>query len=150
MAEKEFYLMKIRNDSSFNGAYGLTMSHILYFNQKSSRNSHVKVCKDIVMITPIVIYAQKDFYLVDAINDKIETFKAAGLIDFWRYQDLEKRIIIDDDKKYPKVLTLNQLMGSFEILLLGFVGSSFVFCFELLNFKCLNLFLNISMKMQNK
>lgn len=125
--------MKIRDNPSFKGAYGLTMSHILYFNQKYSRSSHVKVCRDTVMITPIVIYTKKDFFLADEINDKIELFKSAGLIDFWRYQDLEKRIIKDVDAR-PLFLTLNQLMGSFMIWMLGCFGSSLVFLFELLKF----------------
>ena len=130
--EKTQYLFRIRDDPSFKGAFGLTMTQVLYFNQKISKNSQVKVCKDTVMMTPLAIYTQKDFYLNDEINNLIEQFKAGGLIDFWRYQELEKRKIVDDGKNSPKVLTLNQLLGSFEILLLGVVFSCFVFVCEIL------------------
>lgn len=135
MEEKTFWLMKIRNDSSFKGAYGLTMSHILHFNQKSSRNSHIKVCKDTVMITQLVIYASKDFFLTEAINDRIEMFKSSGLIEYWQHLDLEKNIIRDENKDRPKQLTLDQLMGCFEIWMVGCVGSFVVFCFELVSDK---------------
>ena len=127
--------MKIKFDASFKGAFGLTMSQVLYFNQKSSKNSPVNICKDTVVMTPLAIYTQRDFYLNSEINNLIEQFKAVGLIDFWRYQELERKSIDDVDKNSPKVLTLNQLLGSYEILLAGIICSSFVFVFEMIRKK---------------
>jgi hypothetical protein len=111
-------LLKIRDDPSSKAAFASTMSQHLYFNQKYSRSSHVKICRDNVMITPLVIYTQRDFYLNDNINVLLRQFKAAGLIDFWRYQDLQKEIVVDK-KIQPMLLTLNQLLGSFEVLAFG-------------------------------
>jgi hypothetical protein len=83
------------------------------------------------MITPLVIYTQKDFYLNDEINDLLGQFKAAGLIDFWRYQDLEKKIIDDGNRNQPMLLTLHQLFGSFEVLAFGCLIGFLVFLLEL-------------------
>lgn len=83
------------------------------------------------MITPLVIYTQKDFYLNEEINDNIGLFKSAGLIVFWRNQDIQLKISNDDDKIYPKLLTLDQLMGSFAVLTLGCVVSSIIFLVEI-------------------
>jgi hypothetical protein len=128
--EKTKILYKIRDDPSFKGAFGSTMSQHLYFNQKFSRSSHVKICRDTVMITPLVIYTHKDFYLNEEINELLGQFKAAGLIDFWRYQDLEKKIINDDNRNQPMLLTLHQLFGSFEVLAFGCMIGFLVFLLE--------------------
>lgn len=66
-------------------------------------------------------------------NDKIDTLKAAGLIEFWRYQDNDKALQKTKISKYPKVLTLNHLNVCFYILLFGWLLSLIIFIYESLH-----------------
>lgn len=69
---------------------------------------------------PVVIYSTKRFYLLEALNEKIEIFKSAGLIDVWHYQDVDKDFIKVRIVEAPKVLSLHQLVGSFQLLGSGY------------------------------
>jgi hypothetical protein len=128
------YLTKIRDDASFKAAYGWTVYQTLYFNQESSKHSHLKICKESISTFPTVIYTQKDFHLTDAMNIGLELFKSAGLIDFWRSKDLEKRSSTDTEQD-AKSLTMDQLLGSFMVLLFGCVLSFVVLTIELVRVK---------------
>jgi hypothetical protein len=79
-----------------------------------------------------VIYTKKNFFLLDAMNEKIEQLKAAGLIEFWLFQEIDKNIINVKEAVQPKVLSLQHLSGCFQILLFGLVFSAVVFMIELL------------------
>lgn len=83
------------------------------------------------MTVPVIIYTKKDFYLLDQLNDKIETLKAAGLIDFWFDQDIDKRLLTSKKTDGPMILTVDKLLGSFQILLAGCFISFIVFVIEL-------------------
>jgi hypothetical protein len=107
------------------------MSNAIYENQNSFHYSKNVICKEEIMMVPVVIYTQKDFYLNDALNEKVEDYKSAGLIDFWHFQFIDKKFIEIKETKAPKVLTLEQLVGSFYILLIGCFVSFTVFMLEM-------------------
>lgn len=79
---------------------------------------------------PIVIYARKDFYLLAAINEKIDILKAAGLITFWSFKG-NLNDVRGEMKHPPPVLTLKHFSGSFHILFLGFIAGLLLFAGEL-------------------
>lgn len=76
--------------------------------------TNVQICRENFMSIPIVIYTRKNFYLLKAMNQKIETLNAAGLIEYWYYlsflQDFSNREVDP-----PKILTFDHLSGCFEI-----------------------------------
>ena len=86
------------------------------------------------MAIPIVIYTRKNFYLLKAMNEKIEIFKAAGLIEYWYSlsftKDFSKR-----EAHPPKILTLKHLSGSFQVWAGGCLVSLMVLICELLIIK---------------
>lgn len=84
---------------------------------------------------PVVIYTRKDFYLVEAVNEKIEFIISAGLVDFWQLQDVNDQLLKVKDIKYPEPLTTNHLMASFHILLSGYITSLFVLALEFFKYK---------------
>jgi hypothetical protein len=85
-----------------------------------------------------VIYAKKDFYLLDRINEKIYNLKTSGLINYWEIQSTRRKTL--KKTKHPKVLTLSRLIGSFYVLLFGWLMSFIVFVVEFVfskvNHKC--------------
>lgn len=130
--EREFYLKKIRNDPTFKGAMGRPLMKVLYTNQISPRAAWDKICQQIFMTVSVVILTKKDFYLLDAVNDKIELFKAAGLIDHFHWRDVDKGLLSEKLQSYPKALALHHLMGCFHILWFGCLISFIIFVVELL------------------
>lgn len=80
---------------------------------------------------PLVFYVKKDFYLLDALNDKIELLKAAGLINFWQSQDIHIEILKDKSPNFARVLKFTQLVGCFQLLLFGLLISFIVFLLEI-------------------
>lgn len=68
-------------------------------------------------------------------NDKIETFKAAGLIQRWEYDGYEKNYLKRNKTRESRGLNLNQLRGSFQFLVVGCFFSFLAFAFEVLKSK---------------
>lgn len=126
-----FYVSKVREDPSFKGAVSRALSSTIYINQKSPKELRQKICKETILTIPAVIYTRKNFYLLDALNEKIEILKAAGLVNFWQHQNIDGRILSEKESNQPKYLTLQQLLGSFEIIIFGYVISFSAFLFEL-------------------
>lgn len=108
----------------------------LYYNQISSKISRFVICKEVFMTIPIVLYAVKDFYLLDSLNDKIKMLKASGLIDKWHYHNIKKNFIKTDTTKIPEVLTVQNLMGCFQLLFFGCIFGQVVFTLECFLKKC--------------
>lgn len=88
------------------------------------------------MTISVVIYVKKDFYLLDALNEKIELLKAAGLIEFWNSQDIDEHFLKTKDSNHPKVLTLKRLLGCFHILAFGHGFSFIIFLIEIISNRC--------------
>jgi hypothetical protein len=88
--------------------------------------SRCKVVKEPLLTNQLVLFFRKNHFLVDSVDDVIGIFKAAGLIDLWISKYVRKKRTIDDQN--PKVMTIYDLSGTFEIFFIGsFVSfSSFV------------------------
>lgn len=85
-----------------------------------------------MLTVPVVIYTRKNFYLIDALNDLIESIKAAGLFDFWTFEEVDNDFLKQKDTSVPKVLTTFHLIGCFHVLLTGCLVSLLIFLCELL------------------
>ncbi|KAL7017000.1 hypothetical protein ACKWTF_010218 [Chironomus riparius] len=108
-------------------------SELLY--QHSLKNfTNFQICREYFMTVPIVIYTNKNFYLLQAINDKIEKLIAAGLIEYWHSLSYKKELL-NHRPKPPKVLTFNHLSGSFYILIFGCSVACLALVFELITYK---------------
>lgn len=124
--------LKVISDPTAKFAFGNPLTTTLYDNTARHRNYHYKICKEVVAMIPVVIYTKKDFFLLAAFNQKIELLKASGLIQFWHYQDIDRKIPDDVRPTYQKALTLGQLVGSFHLLFIGYALSVTVFTAEAL------------------
>lgn len=135
----DFYIEKVHFDFHFKGVYEESLLRALFFNQQRPRNFQYHICNDVFMTIPVVIYARKNFYLIEELNEKIGILKSAGLINFWHFQPINKRISLKSSERdktaAPKVLRLHQLIGTFETLGIGILISSVTFILELLILK---------------
>lgn len=126
--KKDFLLLELKKqgiEASLADQY-LT---VLYRNQ-FNMNSTNHVCKEIFMTIPSTIYTSQDFYLIDAINENIENFKAAGFIDYWHFRLLDKRKLQAKETRNPKVIEMKHLSGCFHIWIFGSFVGTFVFIVE--------------------
>lgn len=119
--QTSYYLKKIQTDESVKAAFGQSLTDTMYSNHVNPKDSINNVCRDTLSTIPVVIYTKKNFFLLDALNEKIMILKASGLIKYWRYPES----LAINELKGPKVLMLSQLLGCFYILLIG-VFISFV------------------------
>jgi hypothetical protein len=131
--EMAFYReKKVPNDPNFKGIYEESLHKLRYMNQLQPLTLRKKICKEVFMIIPEVIYTKKDFFLLDEFNNKIETVKAAGLIMYWKERYIQEHKLNEKETKSPKTLTLNHFKGCFGILGLGTAIALFVFICEVL------------------
>lgn len=133
--ETTLYLKRLQTSPSFKGAILYSLSITLYHNQKNSQDLQYNICDETLLIIPTVMYVRKHFYLLESLNGKVEQMKAAGLTNFWHFQELNRQSLIGKASNYPVVLTLNRLMGCFEVYLFGCFISFTVFIFEVILIK---------------
>lgn len=134
-AQRDSLMMRLY-DSSFKGAVLRPLTTILYYNQLSYKNKKpiYHICKEPFMSLPVVIYVKKNFYLTKAINRKIGIFQAAGLIEYWNSQGLDKEFLMAQAfhvETFPEKLTVDHLTGCFILLSGGLIVAITVFTFEI-------------------
>ena len=132
----EKYLGMIHSDSDFKGTMGRPLTNTLFFNQKVSKDKRRIICRETYMSIPLVILAQKNFYLLDAFNEKLDIMNQAGLIDFWYREDVKKSDLKDEATKTRTVLSLTDFLACFQVLIFGLIASFIVFLIELIQEVC--------------
>ena len=122
-------------DSNFNGVVGCSLDEVLYLNSLNYKTSTYKVCKEHLFTLQAVLLFQKNFYLVNAIDKTISELKAAGLVHFWISKYIDPKFLsnlkpVQDSG--PKKLSVNHLLGGFEVWLCGLIAASVLFAYELI------------------
>lgn len=128
-----YYMENIKSDPSFKGAYSGSLINLLYSNKIARKEDRFIICKEPLLTIPAVFHVKKNFYLVEEINESIKQMQAAGLIEYWISRYFDKGLVSADKKrKDPKVLSFNDLLGCFQILIIGYFASFIALLFELL------------------
>jgi hypothetical protein len=119
-------------DPSFKGALLRSLTATLYVNQLNYNNSNIfHVCKEKFMTIPVVIYARKDYYLIDEINEKILILQAAGLTEYWNTQTVDKKFFKVIATSSPITINMTHLFSCFIVWLFGLSFASIAFITEL-------------------
>lgn len=130
------------HDPDFKGAMSGHKSWIIYANQLNKTAQRSIICKQIFLTLASTIYTSKYFYLLEAINDKFYSFKAAGLVEHWNAKVVDKNSIKPTDSKQPQVIRMEHLLGCFQTWLAGMIIGAFIFMLEKISqstlFKCKN------------
>ena len=117
---------------NFKGAFSKTFTGALYLNQLNFNSTMFKICKEVYLTQPIVVYVQKDFYLVNEINEKILLFQAAGLVQHWHSKTVDNKFLKIEESMSLKALNIHHLYGSFQLWLCGCGVTVLVFIGEFL------------------
>ena len=130
-------------DSSFKGAISSPLFEIVYMNKLNFKSFAFKTLREPLNNNFAVFYFQKNFYLLNAVNEKIGILKAAGLVDYWISQDIDPSFLhIKQENLGPQKLNVEHLLGCFELLFLGIVLGIIAFSIEV-SFKRIIEFLSI-------
>ena len=131
-------LKSIQTDPGFKAAWPRSLDVILYDNQMSSVENRLKVCKELLMTYPAVIYTKKNFYLLESINEKLNLLNAAGLIEFWHFQVVDLNFLKVGEEKS-------------NLFCLGLTVALIVFTLEVIgDSKLFNSFLQMKIKLSHK
>lgn len=106
---------------------------IVHANMKHRNEFVHKVCKEEVWNAMIVVYYQKNFYLVETINRKIEIFLSSGIVNhiIGRYVDM-RFWNVKPVEKGPSQLSFQHLKGAFSLWAILLAIASFVFSLEVI------------------
>jgi hypothetical protein len=109
------------------------LTAVFYFNEENFRKGEklFTICKEVYKSYPVVLFARKNFYLMETINKKILLLQAAGLIDFWHSNSFDKRISRGQKVPDPQKLRLSHLSGCFILWSIGICSALVLFVFEL-------------------
>lgn len=117
--------------SSFPGTYVSGLNEIIIINQNKKYNFTFKFCKERVTFVPIVMYFRKNFFIIPAINDVVGNLVSAGLIEHWHYNYIDDRLLVQkEETSGPQVMTLDHLIGCFQLLACGCLIACFCFLAE--------------------
>lgn len=122
-------------DPEFKGVLGKSLVIVSYLNYLSEfekrEEPRISYSKEVFLTIPVVIYARKEYFLLNEINKNIDVLESAGFMEAWQSQ--YKRWLQDNKNVgSPKVLNTKHLSGSFQLFLLGHFTSFIVFLGELL------------------
>lgn len=114
------------------------MIKVIDANKRHRDSFSHKVCKEYLLTVNIVMYFQKNFYLVEAINENIWNFVSSGIMSHLidRYVDMKYWQVKALDVG-PQQLSYEHLEGVFNLWLYFLILTSVVFVFELLIPRCL-------------
>lgn len=131
------YTEKIINEPNFKGAVLRSLYRLAYYKQKYlSSETVLTICKENIHIQHVVMITRKDFYLIDALNKKMDQLKQAGLVEYWRMWFIDMNFVKAKAPSDPQVMTFDQMQGIIYILLIGYAVSAVAFISELLFCYC--------------
>lgn len=124
----------------------IAVTKIQYYNNIGPRKDHNTICKEVFLNVPKTFYTRKNFYLTPKLNEKIMLLQAAGLTTFWRSQSFSKDNIHSFKKKSTaeRAISVHDLSGCFQILLIGLLLSFIIFICEIIKFELMKVSIMIS------
>ena len=127
ISSKEFdKVMENLKNPHFKGVLVRTKSVTKYISKIEKFD--YKTCKQPLLNIPIVLYFKKDSVLTDTFNKKLGQLKSSGLIEYWSnmyFRSIENRTNVG-----PKTLTMNHLIGIFQVFIVGCSFASFILVLE--------------------
>jgi hypothetical protein len=130
MDQSPEYQAKLLN-SSLKGGLTSSIEEIVHFNKLNAKNSTFQICREFIFSSPVGILFPKNSFLVNVFNEKLRYLKANGMLNHWlsRYIDASY-LYVRNKSSGPKALTIEQLLGSFQIWSFGLILAIMAFVVE--------------------
>jgi hypothetical protein len=115
-------------------AFLTSMTDVIYRNQKYHKSFTLKVCKEQLFTVNIVMYFPKNFYLREAIDQKLSELSTAGLLQYHIQKSAEMKFFrMTNEQKGPKKLNIHHLVGVLNIWMMGCALSVVTFFLEIVS-----------------
>lgn len=114
----------------FKGAVLSSEDHLAYRNILAAPDRYYRHAPEIIITYNIVIYMHKQSCLTRQLNEMIIYLVSGGLIDTWASKFIDKQFLKYKSTSKAKALNMQQLMGAFQLLMVGLAMSFVTFCFE--------------------
>lgn len=119
------------SDPSFRGTLLNQLSSVIYLRQMNSSSTHSLISSDVFLRMSTVIYLTKSHYLIGTLNDEIDIFKSAGLVNYWDSKVFDKHNLVVKERQMPKVINMQHLLGCFQTWMCGMAFGVLVFVAEI-------------------
>ncbi|KAL7030658.1 hypothetical protein ACKWTF_006742 [Chironomus riparius] len=127
-------LIKKTLDPNFKGGIIMPLLEVILPNQENYKNFIFRVLKEYLFDVQIVYYYPKNFHLVDVLDEKLELLKSAGIVSMWMDHYVDKKYVnIKTPSTGPRIINVNQLLGSFEVWMIGMIISIVLFVIEVVS-----------------
>lgn len=92
------------------------MTEVIEANQRNKKFLAHKICRELIVTMNTVMYFQKNFFLADTINQKINCLISSGIMNHLieKYIDM-KFLVFKEPAKGPRQLTMEHLKGAFYV-----------------------------------
>lgn len=98
-------------------AYMVSDIDVIWSNHLFYHKFTHKTCREKLRTENLVLYFQKNFYLIQKFNEKIKIFIQSGLVSYWinKHMEIHK---FQPQNQGPQTLSLEHLSGIFNIYLI--------------------------------
>jgi hypothetical protein len=121
--------------SSLTGGVLSSLEQVVYFNQVNHKKFIVDVCSETIFTFHYAMFLQKRSHLLHNFDLQIADFQTIGLINNLERKYVQMEFMVEKQQAIPKALTMHQLVGSFQILLIGLGAAAIAFVGEILTVK---------------
>lgn len=121
---------------TFNGTAVVLVNEISakYSNLIQYPNRYLAFTIDRLYIQSSVYYFRRRSVLRAIFNEKLQIFQEAGLVDYW-IEKYTKNARMKPNQRIPTELNLENVLGAFQICVVMFLFSCFVFILEIISVK---------------
>jgi tagatose-1,6-bisphosphate aldolase non-catalytic subunit AgaZ/GatZ len=107
-------------DDTLRAAFLTTIDDVIYRNQKTHKRFILQICNERFSLINVVMYYPKNFFLKEAIDQRISELLSSGILHHWIERYIDDSYIDVKTGTERKQLSLNHLFGVFNILLIGY------------------------------
>lgn len=112
----------------------MPLLEVILQNQENYKNFIFIVLKEYLFDVQIVYYYPKNFHLIHVLDEKLELLKSAGIVSMWMNHYVDKSYVnIKTPSTGPRIINVNQLLGSFEVWMIGMLLAFSIFVIEMLS-----------------
>lgn len=126
-------------DPDFKGALLTSKEHVAYLNILSSPQRYYIHSPDVIFTFNLVIYMPKQSCLEQEFNNQILALTGGGFLESWALRFIDRDYMKENKDIEPTQLNVSQLLGGYELLVLGLSIATFVFLLELLSYRIKSL-----------
>jgi len=118
----------------YKGGIILPVMEVIYSNEINQKNFTLKVLKEYLLDMSVVYLFPKNYHLLNTFNEKMGIYTASGLISLWMERYLDRKYVnLEEPLAGPRTISVKDLKGSFELLIMGFIVSTTVFFVEMIS-----------------